>query len=296
MEIEKFTDSQVRSILSHTNRTYANDANTDIDPGKTNLNYSLTPYIDVSREDYQSDGKLRSSVRKAEYDYYRRRKEELYCYNRADVCTLAGCVVTLPEELVGHPDKAERFFDAVTKYLCERYGGDPTEDGRLYPNVVSVTVHYDEKQLDGSAGLRGHLHFNFIPAVKIDHEKLMAKKNHVKMMEFFDYKISAKELINKKDLSTLHQDLAAYLEANGVEGRVLMKSESEGRTINIPVAQLKEYTERTGRTVDREVLKELTVDKVVAALEQQRDREKEHTWGHDSVWGKHRREDLEWTR
>lgn len=133
MEIEKFTDSQVRGILSHVNRINPNDANVDIDNGRTELNYSLTPYIHVSRKEYQEDMQTKTDVRRTEWEYYKFRKSELYCYGRDNVVTLAGCVVTLPAELVGHHDKAEAFFKAVTQFLCERYGGDPTEDGREYP-------------------------------------------------------------------------------------------------------------------------------------------------------------------
>lgn len=271
MQIEKFTDKQVRGLLLHMNRVRSNDMNTDIDNERTELNYSLTPYLN-------GNGLTREEIRKAEWAYYKQRKAELYCYARDDVCTMAGCVVTLPEELIGHPEKAERFFETVTRFLCERYGGEPTTDGRLYPNVVSVTVHYDEKQLDESRGLRGHLHFNWIPAVKIDHEKLMAKKNHVKMMEFYDYKISAKECITKKDLSALHQDLQAYLTANHVEGKVIINP-TGGKSVNIPVSQLKEYTERTGRTIDRELLKDLTVDRIVDGLELAREKDNTREWG-----------------
>ena len=296
MEIEKFTESQVRSILSHVNRVNHNDANTDIDKERTSLNYSLTPYIGISPEKYKGNRAARDIVRKAEWDYYRLRKSELYCYNRADVCTLAGCVVSLPQELVGQPEKAEAFFSAVSRFLCERYGGAPTEDGRIYPNVVSITVHYDERQIGEDAGLRGHMHFEWIPAVAIDKEKLMSKKNHIKMMEFFDYKISAKEVINKRDLETLHSDLAAFLEANGVEGQVVTKHTGEGRTVNIPVSQLKDYTDRTGKTIDRELCKELTVDKLVEALGQSRDHNRDIEWGARSDWGRADRSEKGWTR
>lgn len=296
MEIEKFTSEQVRGLLSHINRVNPNDANVDIDPERTSLNYSLTPYIDIQREDYQIDKSTRDEVRKIEWEYYRQRKSELYCYRRADVCTLAGCVVSLPEELVGYPEKAERFFSAVSQFLCERYGGTPTEDGRRYPNVISVSVHYDERQINASNGVRGHMHFSWIPAVKIDKEALMRKKNHIKLMEFFDYKISAKEQLNKRDLETLHQDLASYLDSKGVEGKVLFKTDNGGRNVNIPVSQLKDYTDRTGKTIDRELLKDLTVDKLVDALDHKQNRERDFEWGSHNEWGKHDRREKEWTR
>lgn len=167
--------------------------------------------------------------------------------------------------------------------------------GESIPNVISVTVHYDEKQLDVSNGLRGHLHFNWIPVVRIDHEKLMSKKNHVKLMEVYDYKISAKECINKKDLATLHQDLAEYLSTHNIEGRVLINPDGGGRSVNIPVSHLKEYTERTGKTIDKELLKDMTLEKIVEGLELARDKDKGRQWGRS--WGERGREIEDvWTR
>ena len=168
--------------------------------------------------------------------------------------------------------------------------------GGSIPNVVSITIHYDERQIGEKNGLRGHMHFEWIPAIAIDKEKLMGKKNHIKMMEFFDYKISAKEVINKRDLETLHHDLAAFLEANGVEGQVVTKQEGKGRNVNIPVSQLKDYTDRTGKTIDKELLKDLTVDRLVDALDHSQNRSQEQRWGSHLDWGKQDRSNTEWTR
>ena len=294
MQLEKFTDSSVGPLLDHMNRIEVSSNNPDIDPERVSLNYSLTPYINVSRSDYQTSFDIRAEVRAQEYEYYKLRKSELYCYNRNDINTIAGCVVPLPKEL-SSPEQQERFFEGVAQFLSDRYGGDPTPDGRVYPNVISVSVHYDERQtVEGQ--LIGHLHFNWIPAVEINKDVLMSRKNHVKAMENYDYKISAKEVITKRDLKTLHQDMQKYLIDNGIEGRVVFKGEGGQRSINIPTHMLKEYTDRTGKTISKEDLRNLTVDKLADTFEIARSTEKVSAWGDRTNWGRNKSEDITWNR
>ena len=76
--VEKFTLAAVVNEIRHNNRIIKNSSNPDIDRNKINLNYSLTPDRHIS-----------------EYDYFKQRKSELYCYNRPDVKVLAGWVITL---------------------------------------------------------------------------------------------------------------------------------------------------------------------------------------------------------
>lgn len=176
--IEKFSDGAVVNELRHNNRLIIKDSNPDIDPERTHLNYSLTPYIDVPKSEYSLH---RSEIRRKEQEYYRQRKSELYCYNRKDVKTMAGCIVTCPKEIVSAKEQ-ERFFKATASFLSQRYGSK---------NVISITVHYDEGKLlkltdETGQVLRDaqgspmtefrlgqpHLHFCWIPACKIDHGKL----------------------------------------------------------------------------------------------------------------------------
>lgn len=268
MEIEKFTDKQVNGLLAHMNRMETSSDNLDIDSGRTSLNYSLTPYTSVSRTEYQTSRKARGEVKARELEYYRQRKSEVYCYPRADVNTLVGAVITAPRELAGSPEKQEAFFRGVADFLFDRYGGEPTADGRMHPNIVSAEVHYDERQT--ADALIGHMHVSWVPAVKIDKVALMEKPKHVKAMENFDYKMGAKEMMNKSDLKSLHGDLQHYLDSHGIEGKVLLRGEGEGRRINLTIEQIKDYTDRTGKTIDPEILRNMTVDRVVSALEHER--------------------------
>ena len=80
--VEKFTLAAVVNEIRHNNRTIKHSSNPDIDRNKINLNYSLTPDRHIS-----------------EYDYFKQRTSELYCYNRSDVKVLAGWVITAPKDL-----------------------------------------------------------------------------------------------------------------------------------------------------------------------------------------------------
>ena len=80
--VKKFTESAVVNQLRHIERTIAHPENMDIEKDRTVQNYSLLPQREISS-----------------YEYYRQRKSELYCYNRADVKVMAGWIVTAPKDL-----------------------------------------------------------------------------------------------------------------------------------------------------------------------------------------------------
>jgi len=78
--LKKFTHGAVLNQLRHNERTLENPSNEDIGPERSGDNYSL-----FSPEEGSC------------YDRYLERKEELYCYNRSDVKTMAAWIVTAPE-------------------------------------------------------------------------------------------------------------------------------------------------------------------------------------------------------
>ena len=110
------------------------------------------------------------------------RLSEVHCLNRKDVKICADWAVTLPESLKNVSDKEQReFFKKTYEFLASRYGGEK--------NVLSANVHNDET--------RPHMHFAFMPVVW----------NEKKQKE----KVSAKEVLTRKDLKTFHQDLDKFL-------------------------------------------------------------------------------------
>ncbi|MFZ7802142.1 MobV family relaxase [Bacillus thuringiensis] len=107
---------------------------------------------------------------------------EVYVLKRNDVKVCADWVVTLPENLKGISEKEQReFFEKTYEFLANRYGGEK--------NVLSANVHMDETT--------PHMHFVFMSVVW-DEKKQREK-------------VSAKEVLTRKELKTFHQDLDIFL-------------------------------------------------------------------------------------
>ena len=128
--VEKYKKTAVVNLLRHNLREIKNPSNTDIDPARAHLNYSLIKNRNIS-----------------DYDFFLQRLEQLYCYGRDNVNVLCGWVITAPEELVTEQEH-KKFFELVHIFLMQKYG---------QCNMVQSIVHADE------AG-RQHLHWNFLPA------------------------------------------------------------------------------------------------------------------------------------
>lgn len=137
--------------------------------------------IDVERSHLNQDLIQDNSDMISRFD---ERLENVYCMKREDVKALGTWVVTLPEELKNEPQENQnRFFEETKTFLDERYGKE---------NAVCAVVHFDET--------KPHLHYAFIP-VTFDEKKQREK-------------VSAKEVLNRKDLQTFHDDLDKHLKEN----------------------------------------------------------------------------------
>src|SRR5699024_4620506 len=112
---------------------------------------------------------------------YQERLDEVHCVNRADVKALAGWIVTLPEELNGAPEGSQKqFCEETYDFLSERYGEE---------SVVAGVVHNDETT--------PRMHYAFMP-VTYDEKREREK-------------VSAKEVLNRNELKSFHQDLDNHL-------------------------------------------------------------------------------------
>ena len=109
--------------------------------------------------------------RNGQGNFVKERCSEVKMQNRADVNVMCSWVVTAPKEI--REEELNTFFKETYKFLSERYGKE---------NVVSAYVHMDETT--------PHIHFAFVPVV-------MDKKKNI-------LKVSAKEAIDKKELSIFH--------------------------------------------------------------------------------------------
>ena len=119
--------------------------------------------------------------RENQYGFIMDRCRQVYCLSRKDVNLMCSCIVTAPKDLPTEDN--EKFFRVTYDFLSKRYGGEDHE------NVVSAYVHMDE----GTP----HIHFAFVP---ICYDKTKRR-----------FTVSAKNVVNRKDLKTLHPDLERYV-------------------------------------------------------------------------------------
>lgn len=110
--------------------------------------------------------------------FMKQRLSEVKIQNRKDVNLLCDWCLTAPQKL--KENEHNIFFKKSYEFLENRYGKE---------NVVSAWVHLDETT--------PHMHFAFIPVTE---DK---KKDR--------YKVSAKEVCNRKDLKSFHSDLNNHL-------------------------------------------------------------------------------------
>lgn len=115
-----------------------------------------------------------------DYEFMKKRCEEFKVLKRKDVNWLVSWVITMPTDYKGN--KA-LFFREAYNFMENRYGKD---------NVVSAYVHLDETS--------PHMHFCFVPVI-------FDKKKQ-------EYKVNAKQCINKVELKQIHPEMQEYLEKN----------------------------------------------------------------------------------
>lgn len=110
-----------------------------------------------------------------------RRLKNVHCLNRENVKVMADWIVTLPETMKESTREDQQiFFETTYTFLADRYGQE---------NVLAGMVHNDETT--------PHMHFAFIPVI-FDQKKQREK-------------VSAKEVLNRKELLAFHKELDTYL-------------------------------------------------------------------------------------
>ena len=225
--LKKFPQSAIVNELRHVARTIKNDANRDIDPSLSYLNFSLTPEHPLI-----VNPKTKIVREMTDYEYFKTRTKELYCFKRSDVKKMAGWVITAPHDLSSKNERS--FFASVYRFLRDLYGIE---------NIVACYVHYDEGKrekiitwhgplADENGNIktrfvagRPHMHFYFIPVVPDNrHEQ--------------GYKICANDLLNRSHLLRFHSDLEHHLRADGIYCSIRSGvTKAQGR--NYSVAEMK---------------------------------------------------------
>lgn len=147
--------------------------NQDIDKTKSNLNYNLfTNALYVDNDNIVKE--------KSQREILNKRLSEVKVLKRNNVNVTCNWVITLPKTIKENSEEEKLFFQESYNFLKNRYGEK---------NIISSYVHKDE--------VTPHMHFCFVPVV-ID------KKKNIE-------KVSAKELITKKELNSFHKDLNNYM-------------------------------------------------------------------------------------
>ena len=110
---------------------------------------------------------------------------------RKDAVKMCDCVITLPQSF--DPNREREFFEAAYAFLSQRYGQE---------NVVSAWVHKDEAT--------PHMHFAWVPVTR-------------------DGRLSAKSVVTRLDLKTLHPDMQVAMEAAlGCKVEILLDPDKAG--------------------------------------------------------------------
>lgn len=237
--VTKFDRSSMYNQLRHVAREIEYPKNRDIDPGRTHLNYSLTPERDISPK-----------------EYLKNRLSQLHITNEKEQNLMMGWVITKPKELDDIWE--EEFFEACYEFLKDRYGGEQ--------NVISAEVHKDESG-------EPHLHFCFIPV-----KKNTPNENMVKVIEYLakhpeanntqagkalgvdrktvrryrkysvndikSEKVTARDVVNPNDLRTFHDDLQNYLYMKGIPAKIktgITKKNGGNKTVEEMKAE-RDYT------------------------------------------------------
>ncbi|MBP3831986.1 MAG: plasmid recombination protein [Clostridia bacterium] len=138
-----------------------------------------------------------------DYEYMKKRCEEFKILKRKDVNWLVSWVITMPTDYTG---SKTLFFREAYNFMENKYGKE---------NVVSAYVHLDETS--------PHMHFCFVPVV-------FDKKKQ-------EYKVNAKQCINKTELKQIHPQMQEYLETKlQTKVNILNGATAEG---NKTIEQLK---------------------------------------------------------
>lgn len=189
MNCEKYTRNQSSNILVHCNRSDPNRTygNQEIHHEKTYLNYNLAP-----KHENMTD-----------FEFMKKRCEELKILKRKDVNWMVSWVITMPADFKGNK---EEFFKEAYSFMENKYGKQ---------NVISAYVHLDETS--------PHMHFCFVPVI------FDSKKQK--------YKVNAKTCINKTELKQIHPQMQEFLEKKlNTKVNILNGATAEG---NKSVEQLK---------------------------------------------------------
>nr|WP_308623897.1 MobV family relaxase [uncultured Eisenbergiella sp.] len=184
------------------NNEERNYSNQDIDKSRTEQNYNLAP---VHEEGL--------------YEFTKNRVNELGVVRKTQVWS-ADWVVTAPCEIKEDGTKCQEFFDKAYQFMETRYGAE---------NTVSAYVHMDETT--------PHMHYCFVPVQK-ENVCSLDKATGTLNSETRE-KLCAKEVLNRRELRTIHKDIQAYMDRE-LDYKVSVTTGKTSLKGNVSLKELKE--------------------------------------------------------
>ena len=189
--IQKLTQSQVRGLLKHNNRTSEDEyhSNKGIDVSKTGENYTLK---------WGDDQMLAE------------RLDEVYNPKKSDKIVMCEVIVTMPDDV--KPDDERKFFQSVYDFYANDFGEQ---------NILNAVVHKDES--------KPHIHLDFIPIATsiVEYDEKSSKRMilsnwkemHKEKCEELEAEyglpviehLNCKELINQKYMREMHGRLYKHI-------------------------------------------------------------------------------------
>lgn len=145
--------------------------------------------IDVSRHDLNYS--LLPDRGMSSYTYFKKRlaDPDVYVYKKQDMKPMCGWIITAPDDVP--TEKEDLFFRQCFNFLNERYGSE---------NCIQAVVHKDESG-------KSHMHYCFVPIA----ERTKMSANHKER-----YKVSARDVITRRELRDFHPMLDKYLREHGL--------------------------------------------------------------------------------
>ena len=165
--IDKFTQTSVKAIEKHVERTSDNFKNTDIDKSKTHLNYSLKDCDNYNKKINEILDEKMTSGRK------------ICTTGKNASVVMCGCVISSDTDFFNTLNEKQQreYFEKSLEYMKSKVD-----------NIFKAEVHLDEKT--------PHLHLYFVPLTP-------------------DGRLSGKEVISRKFLKDLQNELPKHLKNSG---------------------------------------------------------------------------------
>lgn len=175
MHIEKYNRNAVGHIFNHMIDSKARAKRKNVDNSKEYLNYNI---LNTDKKPKELLNELMN-------------RDDIYCSPRKDIVVATSICITAPENLP--ESRYDEFFYNAAMFFNNRYN---TND--KYCPCLGAFVHKNEMSKNQNGNNKPHMHY-LMSNLIFDNKKER-------------YKFCCKEIITKKDLSTLHQDFKSYID------------------------------------------------------------------------------------